>query len=82
MGVQARQPAAVFASLEAGEAWVRQHRLEGMLTWYPLDISVYDWAVERGNFRPSGPHHETAAFRASFSSASQPHHHYEPDDEG
>ncbi|WP_293914732.1 hypothetical protein [Deinococcus sp.] len=82
MGAQARQSAAVFTTLEAGEAWVRQHSLEGMLTWYPLDLSAYDWAVERGSFRPTTPHHRSAAFLASFSSALQPHHHYEPEDEG
>ncbi len=76
MGVWAKQPAAVFTTLERGEAWVREHRLEGMLTWYPLDMGAYDWVVAQGRFR-SKPEQPTPEFLAGFSSAYQPHHHYE-----
>jgi hypothetical protein len=77
MGVNARHPAAVFTTLVLGERWVREHRLDGMLTWYPLDLSAYDWAIMKGVFKPNKPHQQTEAFMGSFSSAAQPHHHYE-----
>lgn len=76
MGVRAQYPAAVFTSLEKGELWVRQHRLEGVLTWYPLDISAHDWAVSSGRFKPK-PHRQTQHFLAGFTSVGQPYHHYE-----
>ncbi|GBF04402.1 hypothetical protein DAERI_010574 [Deinococcus aerius] len=76
MGLRAQHPAAVFTTLEKGEAWVRKHGLEGMLTWYPLDVSVFDWVVAKGKFRPK-LHQQTPEFLAQFSSASQPHRHYE-----
>ncbi|WP_439648846.1 DUF7710 domain-containing protein [Deinococcus betulae] len=82
MGARAKQPAAVFSTLELGEAWAQQHGLEGMLTWYPLDMSVYEWVVAQGRFS-SWPETPTPQFLAGFSSASQPHHHYErPEESG
>lgn len=79
MGLGAEHPAAVFTTRERGEAWVLEHGLAGSLTWYPLDISVYDWVIGEGKLKPK-PGHQTPKFRARFSSAYQPHHHYENDD--
>ncbi|MEF2279463.1 hypothetical protein V3W47_14260 [Deinococcus sp. YIM 134068] len=76
MGLWAQHPAAVFTTLEKGEAWVREHGLQGMLTWYPLDMSAFDWAVARGSFKPKTKQ-QTPEFLAGFSSASQPHHHFQ-----
>jgi hypothetical protein len=45
LGAHARQPAAVFSTLELGEAWVRKQGFDGLLTCSPLDVSAYDWAV-------------------------------------
>lgn len=79
MGLGAQHPAAVFTTRALGEAWVRKHSLAGSLTWYPLDSSVYDWLVDEGKFKPKSGQ-ATAKFLARFSSAYQPHHHYENDD--
>ena len=72
----ARFPCAVFSSLELGTSWVEQHKLSGVLTAYPLDTSVLEWAVQEQRFVPSKPHHASAHFIGSFTSASQPHHHF------
>ena len=79
MGVRANHLAAVFSTLKKGEVWVRQHRLEGMLTWYPLDVSAYDWVMARGDLEPKSEH-TSPEFLAAFSSAYQPHHHFENED--
>jgi hypothetical protein len=54
-----------------------KNRLTGILTLYPVDIGVYEWAIERGMFTPSKPHEQESAFIGGFTTASQPHHHYE-----
>ena len=76
-GNGARFPSAVFSSREKAEAWIAAHALSGTLTRYPIDQSVYDWAIEQGYFAPTGERHTTAAFIQNFSSAHQEHYHYE-----
>ncbi|WP_420864642.1 DUF7710 domain-containing protein [Deinococcus radiopugnans] len=76
MGRNSSFPAGVFSSQELAEAWIRQRQLSGTLTAYPLDVGAYDWAVERGAFKPKGDRHRTPEFIATFSSASQWHEHY------
>jgi hypothetical protein len=41
-------PSGVFSSKEIAETWIAKHRLSGMLTAYPLDQGVFEWAIERG----------------------------------
>ena len=69
-------PAAVFTARDREEAWIAQHRLTGVLTKYPLDIGVYDWAIGCGVFKPKRPDQTGPAFVGRFSSASQEHYHY------
>lgn len=69
-------PGGVFADRDTAEAWIAQHKLSGVLTRYPLNIGAYDWAVARGSFTPKRPHHTSAEFIGTFSSAVQEHYHY------
>ena len=57
-------------------AWIAKHRLSGVLTMYRLDVGAYDWAVERGTFKPQKPHHFTAEFIGLFAGG-ETHFHYE-----
>lgn len=41
-GANAKFPSAVFASKEDALGWIEIHQLTGVLTKYPLGISVYD----------------------------------------
>jgi hypothetical protein len=75
-GANTKLPAAVFSSEELAAAWIKQNRLSGTLTQYPLDMSALDWATESGWFQPSKPHHAEPSFIQSFTSASQPHRHF------
>jgi len=69
--------AAVFTTREGAEAWIAQHKLSGVLTKYPLDIGVYEWAIGCGAFKPKRPDQSGPRFIGRFSSASLEHYHYE-----
>ena len=66
-GDRARHDAGVFASKEDALAWVRLHRLSGLLTCYPVGDGCYDIAVRDGYFRPSKAHHDSPEHIAAFS---------------
>ncbi len=70
-------PSGVFSRREIAEAWIKQHSCSGTLTLYPVDQGAYDWAIERGTFRPDKPEHYAPAFIESFSDAAQEHYYYE-----
>lgn len=70
-------PSGVFTTREKAEEWINKHKLEGTLTAYPLDISVYDWAIEKSYFKPKKPEHTEAYWIANFSHAAQEHYHFE-----
>jgi hypothetical protein len=67
----------LFRSKEHAEAWIETNRLSGVLTLYPLDVGVYEWAIDRGLFTPKKPHESSPDFIGGFTTASQPHDHYE-----
>lgn len=70
-------PGGVFTTREAAERWIRDRRLTGVLTAFPLDEGCYDWAMRmrlltgRAKDRAG-----ESGFVASFSSAAQEHVHY------
>ena len=80
-GVGGRFPGGVFASLKSAELWIKKHNLTGMLTQFPLDQGVFDWALENNMHNISDSKIEQKKkdpeFIGSFSSASQEHYHYE-----
>ena len=51
--------------------------MSGVLTKYPLNTGVYDWAVKLGYFTPKKAEHSAPDFVGKFSSASLEHFHYE-----
>ncbi|MDF7813831.1 hypothetical protein [Hymenobacter sp. YC55] len=76
-GMGGRFTTGVFTSRQQAEQWIQQHRLSGMLTNYPLNRGVYDWAVQQEFFRITKEEQTTAEFIQRFTSASQEHYHYE-----
>jgi hypothetical protein len=62
---------------DLAEDWIAQNRLSGVLTLYPVDVGVYEWAIERGLFTPKKEHESEPKFIGSFTTASQEHYHYE-----
>ena len=67
----------VFTSKEKAEEWIGKYSLSGVLTKYPVDISVYDWALETKQFLPKREEHVSPSFIGGFTSATQEHFHYE-----
>lgn len=75
-GENSRFPSGVFLSRATAEAWIARHHLSGVLTEYPVDVGVYEWAVGNGTFVPKRPEHHSAAFIGGFTSASLEHTHF------
>lgn len=67
----------IFSSRAQAEEWISANRLNGTLTLYPVGVGVYEWAIERGLFSPRKAHESEATFIGGFTTASQPHHHYD-----
>ncbi|MFK7777822.1 MAG: hypothetical protein QM501_06820 [Gimesia sp.] len=67
----------VFSTKLKADQWIVLHKLSGILTKYPLDKGVYDWAIETGIFHPKKEYQTNAKFIGRFTSASQEHYHYE-----
>ena len=49
-GEKSTFPSAVFSDQETAEVWIAKSKVSGILTGYPLDECVYDWAIEAGHF--------------------------------
>jgi hypothetical protein len=69
-------PSGVFSSREVAVRWIAGHRLTGMITEYPVDVGVYDWALASGSFRPRKPQHSSAEFIGGSTTAVQEHEHF------
>jgi hypothetical protein len=76
LGERGKWPSGVFSSREAAIAWVSGHQLTGMITKYPVDVGVYDWAVATEAFRPTKPRHSSSEFIGGFTTAAQEHEHF------
>ncbi len=70
-------PAAVFTTRERAEEWIAKHEVSGTLTWYPLDVAVYEWVIARGYWQPKKDYQTEPKFIQRFSSAYAEHEHYE-----
>ena len=77
LGKDARFPSAVFSHQQNTENWIKANRVSGILTEYPLNISVYNWAVSHEYFVPKREHYNTIEFQRPFTSARQNHIHYQ-----
>lgn len=76
-GARAQFASGVFATQQAAEKWIAEHRLTGILTAYPVGIGVYDWAVGSGAFKVTKEKHQTSQFIGGFTSGTQRHLHFE-----
>ncbi|MEY8200972.1 MAG: hypothetical protein RPS47_17165 [Colwellia sp.] len=73
----ARFSGGVFTTLESADKWICENNLFGVLTVYPLDTGVYEWAIKNGKFTPTKDEHKEPSFIGGFTSAYQEHYHYE-----
>ena len=66
-----------FSSKALADQWIKKYKLSGILSQYPIDIGVYDWAISKKFFVASVERDNHPDFIGSFSSASLEHYHYE-----
>ena len=69
-------PSGVFSNFNTAKEHIAKHSLTGVLTNYPIDVFVYDWAIDQGFFTPKRDNQKEAHFIGNFSSASQEHWHF------
>lgn len=70
-------PSAVFTTEARARRWIRRTRASGTLSYYPIDVSAYEWAIATGRYTPRGGTDETPEFIASFSSVHQERYDYD-----
>ncbi|HLK28857.1 MAG TPA: hypothetical protein VKT28_09755 [Puia sp.] len=76
-GAKGKFASAVFIDLKDAEKWISENKLSGMITLYPVNKSVYNWAIEKEFFSPKNELENSAEFIQKFTSASQEHYRYE-----
>jgi len=76
-GEGGRFTSGVFTSIEKAEIWIDRYKLSGVLTEYPIDEGVYDWALFNSFFNVKKESQITPNFIQQFTCASQDHYHYE-----
>lgn len=67
----------IFLDKALAEGWILENKLSGVLTLYPVNTGVYQWAIGKGFFTPKKCSQLEASFIGSFTTASQEHYHYE-----
>lgn len=76
-GAGGQFPSAIFDERADAEKWIKKNSLTGVLTRYPVGVSVYDWAIENGHFFVDHAGKKSSDFIQIFSSAAQEHIHFE-----
>ncbi|AWV89876.1 DUF7710 domain-containing protein [Bradymonas sediminis] len=76
-GACARFPCGVFSTRKLAETEIERFGLTGVLTEYPLDMTVFEWAVTEELFAPSEEQQNSPEFIQRFTSAHLEHYHYE-----
>lgn len=76
-GQGGRFSSGIFMDKREAIAWIAQHKLTGVLTQYPLNQGVYDWAIENTLFEVTKAHESRAEFIQQFTCAGQQHYHFE-----
>ena len=70
-------PSGVFRGQDSAKEWIKKYSLSGLLTEYPIDVGVYDWAIGKGLFNPRFPSQQSSEFIGKFTSAYLNHIHFE-----
>ena len=78
-GARSQFSAGVFDDLNKAEKWIKENKLTGMLTKYPINKGVFDWANEKGYIKSEmfTTKKNDPIFVGGFTTASMEHYHYE-----
>ena len=77
VGSNAKFPSGIFSEKEYAQDWIKKYNLSGVLTLYPLDQGIYDWAINNNTFSVKKESEMTPEFIQRFTSAAQEHYHFE-----
>lgn len=77
IGEGAQIPSGVFTLLEKAEQWIRTYSLSGVLSKYPVDTGLYDWAIYEDFFIVKNDYQKESKFIQRFTCASMDHVHFE-----
>lgn len=70
-------PSAVFTTQKKAIHWIKENKLSGTLNNFPMDISVFDWAIKKEFFKVKNEYQKTPEFIQNFTCASMEHIHFE-----
>lgn len=70
-------PAGIFTDITLAIQWIEKYSLSGILSSYPTNIGLYDWAIESNYFEPQKDYQKESKFIERFTSASLEHLHFE-----
>ena len=77
MGEGARMPSGLFSAQTSAEVWILHNRLTGVLTEFPVDIGVLDWAIRFAEFDPPVEKRASPAYVGRFTSGAVTHFRFE-----
>ncbi|RZJ50569.1 MAG: hypothetical protein EOO19_02895 [Chryseobacterium sp.] len=77
VGEEANLPSGIFTTLEKAKEYIEKYSLSGTLTQFPLDIGIYDWAIQEDFFSVKNEYQKESKFIQRFSCASMEHFHFE-----
>jgi hypothetical protein len=80
-GAKSQFPGGIFEDLMEAENWIEKNKLTGMLTEYPINTGVFDWANENDLINMKAEKlvrkKNDPLFIGGFTTASMNHYHYE-----
>ena len=78
--VRSQYSGEIFERIDEAELWIKEHRLTGVLTKYPINSGVLGWAEEHNltNIKPEKlqQNKKDPIFVGGFTTASMEHYHY------
>lgn len=77
LGAGAKMPSAVFLEKSMADSWISENLLSGLLTRYPINVGLYDWAMHMRYFTPKRDDQRSPSFIGKFTCAYLKHYHYE-----
>ena len=70
-------PSGLFAEYELAVNWIKSNKLSGVLNVYPVNIGLYDWAIENNFLEIKNENQKTPNFIGRFTCASVEHYHFD-----
>ncbi|MCY0969092.1 DUF7710 domain-containing protein [Chryseobacterium wangxinyae] len=75
-GEESNFPSGIFTTLEKAKVYIEKYSLSGILTQFPIDIGIYDWAIQKDFFSVKNEYQKEPRFIERFSCASIEHFHF------